>query len=241
MKLTPQERSARREAFRRMNLSGKAEYLFSYYKLPMVLLLIVLYVLGYGVYRARNRKEVLLYAGFCNVAVSGDLEHTLTEGFVINAGNNPQKQTVYVYPDLYLSEDPDPASHEYAYASRLKLQGAIHAKQLDLVLMNREAYDLLSKSGYLMELTPDIFPSDFEIDGCLTENKVVLQDNELAVLLGEEEEYREDSIVQTNGVDLSRIPLIQHADLTDTVYLGVLPNSPRLDAVTEYLAWLTSW
>ena len=238
MKLTAEERAARRDSFRRMNAAEKAEYIFAYYKLPIILLALLLYVLSYGTYRAVNRKEVLLYVGFCNVAVGDDLGKILTEEFVADTGRSPRKQEVCVYADLYLSKDPAPENREYAYASRLKVQGAIHAKQLDIVLMNREAYDLLSEIGYLMELTPAVLPADAEIQGLLTENKVVLEDNELALLLGEEEEYRENAVYQVNGINLSRTPLMQGANLTDTVFLGVMPNSPRLDAVTEYLAWL---
>ena len=36
----------------------------------------------------------------------------------------------------------------------MKLMGSVNAGRLDLVLMNREAYDMLSKSGYLLELAP---------------------------------------------------------------------------------------
>lgn len=35
----------------------------------------------------------------------------------------------------------------------MKLFAAINAKQLDLVLMNREAYDLCFQSGFLMDLS----------------------------------------------------------------------------------------
>lgn len=50
-------------------------------------------------------------------------------------------------------KDGAASDHEYAYASKMKLFAAINAKQLDLVLMNREAYDLCSQSGFLMDLS----------------------------------------------------------------------------------------
>ena len=242
MRLTAQERAARVQAFRRMNAAEKLEYIFSYYKLPIVLFLILLYIAGYGIFKTISRKEVLLYVGFCNVAVSEELELALTDGFVTDTGDSPQKKQVYAYPNLYLSENPDPAYHEYAYASRMKLQAAVHAKQLDVVLMNREAYDMLSGNGYLMELSSGVLPDALyrSLRDFLTENKVVLEDNELALALGEEEEYRETAVYQVNGIDLSQLPLIRTAELTDAVFLGILPNSPRLDTVTEYLVRLAS-
>ena len=41
-----------------------------------------------------------------------------------------------MYSALYLSDDPEAENHEYAYASQLKLMGAINAGSLDVVLMN---------------------------------------------------------------------------------------------------------
>ena len=38
--------------------------------------------------------------------------------------------------------------------TRMKLLGAVNAARLDLVLTNREGWDLLSRSGYLLELGP---------------------------------------------------------------------------------------
>lgn len=58
-----------------------------------------------------------------------------------------------MYSALYLSDDPEAENHEYAYASQLKLMGAINAGSLDVVLMNGEAYNILSQSGSLLELT----------------------------------------------------------------------------------------
>ena len=40
MQLSEKERAANRDAFRKMNLAQKAEYIFAYYKLPLVLLLV---------------------------------------------------------------------------------------------------------------------------------------------------------------------------------------------------------
>ena len=45
MKLTRQERAALRAAFQKMSLADKAEYIYSYYKLPILLGLIALFLL----------------------------------------------------------------------------------------------------------------------------------------------------------------------------------------------------
>ena len=199
MKLTAQERADNWKAFRRMSAAQKADYIFSYYKLPIVLGLLFAYVLCYGLYRHFTRKEVLLYVACANVAVSEETAEALSEGFVRHSGQDVRKCEVSLYQTLYLSENPTLANHEYAYASRLKLLAAIDAEQLDVVLMNQEAYDFLSEKEYLAEIA-----------------------------------------YQTNAVNVSRFPVFQNAGFTDAVFLGVIPNSPRMSAALEYLAYLES-
>ena len=242
MKLTPQERSARREAFRRMNAAQKVDYIFSYYKLPIVLTIVFIAVLCQGLYRHFSRKDVVLYLAYVNVSVSDDTAETLSDGFVRFSGLNTKKSEVYTYQSLYLSDDPSLANHEYAYASRLKILAAVNAAKMDVVLMNREAYDLLSGSGYLMEL-PDVLSQTSpelyqQIQNSLSQNRVILEDNSLELALGEAENYHVEEIYETNALDITRFPVFEGTDFTDSVYLGIFPNSPRMTAAVQYIAYL---
>ncbi len=194
MKLTAQERADRREAFRRMSAAQKADYIFSYYKLPIVLTLLFAYILCYGLYRHFSRKEVLLYVMCANVVISEDTAEALSEAFVRYSGKDVRKCEVSLYRNLYLSDNPTLANHQYAYASRLKLLAMIDAEQVDVILMNQEAYNFLAEKEYLA----------------------------------------------TNAVNVSRFPVFQNADFTDSVFLGVVPNSPRMASALEYIAYLES-
>ena len=199
MKLTAQERADRREAFRRMSAAQKADYIFSYYKLPIVLTLLFAYILCYGLYRHFSRKEVLLYVACANVVISEDTAEALSEAFVRDSGKDVRKCEVFLYRNLYLSDNPTLANHQYAYASRLKLLAMIDAEQIDVVLMNQEAYDFLAENEYLATVAHG-----------------------------------------TNAVNVSRFPVFQNADFTDSVFLGVIPNSPRMASALEYIAYLES-
>ena len=240
--LTEEEKAARRAAFKKMNLTEKAEYVFAYYKLPIVLVLLAVYIVSYAAHRNLTRKEELLFVGFCNAAVSEETERALTEGFVTYIGENPRKNEVCAYTGLYLSDDPTLADHEYAYASRLKLIAAVNAKQLDAVLMDASAYRVLSEDGFLAELTPSLFesiPGLWErVKPYLTENRVVLEDNQLDVALGKAETVQVTAEQQVNGIDLSESRLIQEAGLSGTVYFGLLPGSARQESAAAYAAYL---
>lgn len=239
MRLTASERAERREAFRRMGAAGKIDYILSYYKLPIVLTLLFAYVLCYGAYRHFSRKEVLLYVACANVALGEDTREALSGGFVRASGGDTRTQTVSLYRELYLSGNPALVNHEYAYASRLKLLAAIDARQLDLVLMNREAYDLLSEGGYLLELSSRL--DSESLRGFLTENSVILEDNSLDLALGEAETYQATTVREANALEVTQFPLFRHAGFTDSVFLGVVPGSPRMAAALDYIAYLYTW
>ena len=241
MKLSPQERAERRAAFRQMDARQKADYIFTYYKATILLGMILLVILCSTAHRQMTKKEAVLYVAFVNVSVGESLESTLTTQFIDWNGENARKKEVYLYRDLYLSDDASVANHEYAYASRMKLLGAINAKRLDIVLMNREGYDILSRSGYLLNLA-DWLSIDVELCRQLTpylsENEVVLEDNAIEYNLNEASSYQETTETVTNAIDVSPLPIFQDAGFADSVYLGIIANSTRSESALRYMAYL---
>ncbi len=241
MKLPDQEKAAQKAAFRAMSPAGKLDHIWTYYKWPILLGLIALLILGSTLHRQLTKKEPVLYAALANVAVGSDLESSLTAGFLEATDVDSRKAEVYLYRELYLSEDADQLNHEYAYASRMKLMGAIQSQKLDVLVMNREAYDLLSESGYLLELDALL-----EADPALAEqtapwliaNDVIVSDNGLDWTLGEAETHEVVTRSECNGIDLSELPLFQKAGFEEPVYLGVIANSPRLPAALQYVQYL---
>ena len=232
MKLSPEEKAARKAAFRAMSPAQKLDHVFTYYKWPILLALVALLVLGSAAHRALTRKEPALYLAFANVTVGDELEARLLASCPDGNGSGE----VYLYRDLYLSENADMLNHEYAYASRMKLMGAVTAGKLDLVLMNREAYDLLSQSGYLLELS-SVLPEAAR--PYLTENAVVLSDNAIEYQLGEAASHEVTMQTAANGLDVSAFPAFAAAGFSDAVYLGVIGNTPRLPACVRYIAALS--
>ncbi len=236
MKLTPQQRQQRRERFAGMSTKEKLEHIWLYYKAPILLAVIAILILGYTVSDVLSRKEPIVHVAFLNVSAGEDLESRLSEDFLTNGGYDTKKSEVLFYRDLYLSDSPTAADHEYAYTSKLKVMATIHSKQLDLVLMNQEAYDLCSASGYLLDLTT-LLPPDTPN---LTSNQVVLSDNAVEFNLGQAEEYLAETIIVPNALELTQLPLFRQAGFSGNVYLGIIANTPRLDACTDYIAYLLS-
>lgn len=241
MRLTKEERAARWAAFQKMSLSDKADYIYMYYRLPIAVGLVVLYLVCSTVYRQLTKKEVVLYSALINISVGDDLESQLSGDFISASGADPKKTEVYLYRRVYLSNDPSAEDHEYAYASKLKLMAAIGAKQLDVVLMNKEAYDIYSQNGYLLDFHSLLSQNDSLyrlLEPHLTANTVIIEDNAIEYALNEAKRYKAVTEEVTNGLDVSEFPMFQEAGFPDSVYLGVIANSPRSPAVIEYIEYL---
>ena len=244
MKLTKQEKAARRAAFQNMSLEKKLEHIRTYYLWAILLGLAALVILGSVVQRQLTKREPVLYLAAVNVAMGEELEDGLTGGFLRFIGADEKRQQVYLYRELYLSDNADTLDHQYAYASRMKLMGAVGAKQLDLVLMNRESYDLLSHSGYLTELSPALFADDAalyeQLSPYLTVNDVILSDNSIEYQLGEAATHEVETVPVQNALEVTDFLLFAQAGFTDPLYLGVIGNSPRLSDCVRYILYVAS-
>lgn len=234
MQRSPEEIAALRESFRKMDTAHKAEYIYMYYKWFILLGIVVLVILGNTLHRQLTKKNVTLYLGLANVSVGTELEQTITIDFVQWLGQNPKKNEVLAYKGLYLSSDASTEDHQYAYASKMKVMAAVNAQKLDLVLMNREAYDLLSQSGYLLPLTE--LPES--LTPYLMENEVILESNAIDVQLNTAEDYRIVTETVPNGLDVSEFPIFRDAGFDGVVYIGFLANIPHYDTAVSYLEYL---
>lgn len=241
MKLTDRERAENREALAGMTLPQRLDHIFEYYKFPLVLTLIAAVALGSVLYYRLTRKEALLYVGCANISVGETLDRELGEGFTKDIGKNPSKSEVRLYRNLYLSRDATVQNHEYAYASQLKVMAAMANGQLDVLLMNREAYDIMSAGGYLLPLEAALGADlDRRVADRLVRNTVILSDNAIEHRLDESIPYRAETEEVANALLISAFGLFARADFSGDVFLGVVGNSARMDAVRQYIDYVTS-
>ncbi|MDO4866055.1 MAG: hypothetical protein Q4C10_05820 [Clostridia bacterium] len=243
MRLTESERAENREALAAMSLPQKLDHLFEYYKFPLVLILIAVVGLGSVLYYRLTRKDALLYVAYANIAVGDTMDAALGQGFARESGANPARAEVKLYRNLYLSRDASVQNHEYAYASQLKVMAAMANGQLDVLLMNREAFDIMSTGGYLLPLEPFLAQDaalSARIADRLVENTVILEDNDIEHRLDESIPYQAVTEEVANGILLSAFPLFERADFSGDVYLGVVGNSARQDVALLYIDYLTA-
>ena len=230
-----------KKAFKEMTLKQKIAYIAEYYRLPLFTACVVLIVAITSVIHAVTKKQPVVYLAYTNAAVGDDLDQKLTSGFLDYIEADQKKFDVLVYRGLYLEEDADAENHRYVYASKMKIMGAISAKQMDLMLMNDSALAELSASGLLMDLTA-IKDTDPELYGKLEpyiqKNMVIIEDNAIEYKLNEADTYEAVTEDIPNSVNVTSFPVFREAGLDGTLQIGIIANSPRIEADLKYLAYL---
>ena len=197
----------------RLHGKQKIQYIWDYYKLPIVICLIFIYIIGYTLYGHFSEKDTLLCTGLVNVSAGGQLTDELNGGFLDFLGASPSKTELKLYAGLYLTDNPDDPNHEYTYASRIKIIASIDDEQLDVVLMDKEAFDAFSQSGYLCNIENLLHEAKPEAAAewkpYLTTNTVILEDNTEDMMLDESLSYQAVTEEFPMGLLLSQKGLIR--------------------------------
>lgn len=231
-----------KEKLKTLHGKQKLQYIWDYYKLPLIIIGIFLYIILYIIYIQVHHKDTILSIALVNVNAGEELTKDLSTRFLESQDINTKKNEVYLYSNLYLTNDETSSYHEYTYASRMKILAAINGKQMDIVLMDKEAFDAFSQNGYLYNLEDLLSKKDAKLyeklKPYLITNTSILEDNSIDLLFDESISYRAETENFSMGIDLSKSPIIQNAKFQDIVYLGVISNSPRQNEVISYLEYL---
>ncbi|MCI7099583.1 MAG: hypothetical protein MR966_11935 [Lachnospiraceae bacterium] len=237
------KKSQEQETFKALDGRQKLQYIWDYYKLPLAVLCIFLYIIGYSLYGHFTHKETLLCTALVNVSAGEALTEQLNTGFLDFTGADRKKEQLELYTGLYLTDDENSPYHEYTYASRMKILAAINNKELDVVLMNKEAFDSFSQNGYLCNLEELLAAEDTalynQLKPYLITNTIILEDNSVDTVLDPSVAYEAVTEEYPVGLDLSQTGRVSKAGFDDAVYLGIVSNSLRKDAAVNYIRYLT--
>lgn len=229
------------------NLKGlkgkkKIQYIWDYYKFPLVILVILLYIFVYILYNHFSYKNTVLYTALVNVNIGDNLTKELSDDFLDYINLNPSKNKLELYTGLYLTDDEQNLYHSYTYASRIKILAVINGELLDIVLMNKEAFDAFSQNGYLCDLDAFLSQADATLYHTVKSNLVtninILEDNSIERQLDSSIPYHAITEEHYYGIDLSSTNRICEAGFEEPVYFGIIANSPRKDHAIVYLRYL---
>ena len=134
------------------NLHGrkKLEYIWDYYKLPIITGIIIFYIVGYFSYKFITKKNTLLSVATVNIEFSPENSLKLSDEYLKHKNLSNKRYNIDFFNNL-MSEGNinDGTSYEYAYASSMKLLALMTDKALDVVIMDDRAYQTFSDNEYL--------------------------------------------------------------------------------------------
>lgn len=137
--------------FHEMNKKQKLAYIFDYYKLHILGVLILLYIIGYGIFRFSTRTEPILYVALVNVGGSIMEDGVLTDGYLSDRGTKSAREEVVLLGNLYLTSDATNEYYSFSQASEIKILGSIDTQKLDVVIANKEAFDAFKEQDFISE------------------------------------------------------------------------------------------
>lgn len=235
-----------KETFKQLSFSKKPQYIWDYYKLPILVSVFVLFMSGSICAKNMSSKKTAYTVALANVASISELLNTSDEAFLEQLQLNPDDYQIRILEGIYLTDDPKDTQAEYAWSSRIKLSALIEKQELDAILMNKQAFDVLSAGGFLMNLEEFLLNQDSELyeslADLLAENREITNLNSPDLLSGELENQIDPAnyefIEYPMAVNISSTPLLENLDLSGDIYLGLIQNSKNLE---NSLAYLKLW
>ena len=212
-----------KETFKQLSFSKKPQYIWDYYKLPILVSVFVLFMSGSICAKNMSSKKTAYTVALANVASISELLNTSDEAFLEQLQLNPDDYQIRILEGIYLTDDPKDTQAEYAWSSRIKLSALIEKQELEF---------LLNQDSELYESLADL----------LAENREITNLNSPDLLSGELENQIDPAnyefIEYPMAVNISSTPLLENLDLSGDIYLGLIQNSKNLE---NSLAYLKLW
>ena len=220
--------------------TAKIQYIWDYYKLPIFLICICVYVSGYLIWRNANVEHPQLYLAYVNLEIGETLDHHLTEEFIDYLHPEEKNCVVKAIRNLALTENLQKADGSYVYASQMKILAAIDNRQLDVVLMNQEAFDAFSQNGLLINI--ETFAKEqglTNLQPYFVDNIEILSDNATEVIVDPAAAYHSEITTYPMGIEITEFPFIKEAGFPDHVFLGIIANTERADNAASFVSYLS--
>ena len=208
-----------KEKFKTLSTKKKVEFIYDYYKLPIIAVLLGIIILSYTVYSIATKQDT-----YCNITYYGsnaDSEELSTIKDTLNEKilSDDKKSTIFI-ESIFVSPDSnygdDPASTQ-AFAVKLA------ANEIDILLINKNYFNYFASQDMLLDLNS--LPGFDSLN--LSENDLIMAKD----YSGNEKLY---------GIKINNLNLLKDAifDLDNTV-LAIAISSQRNEQVLQVLKELT--
>ena len=161
------------QIFKELKGKQKVQFIYDYYKIPILLALVALLLFLTTLHSVLTRKEEILTVALVNVRTPENAEHFLGEAYLQKNGYSTKRRTITLMDQLLVPSgaaravsanhaspgesssaqvpSPEETNPEYAYAAQMKLVATLSAKELDVLLPldhRRKYLDLTDKALY---------------------------------------------------------------------------------------------
>lgn len=169
-----------------------------------------------------SKKENRLGIAYINIASDETFVANQYSRYIKALDLNPKKETIELFTNLYLTEDTLNPFFKDAYISSLKITAAIEAKRIDMAIFNEEAFAIMTKSGYLLDLNEFIATSPLKEKKNLSDRLVSLaaEDNPKSI---------------ASGIDISEFMNTEDFNISNRVYLGIIANTGHPGEISDFL------
>ncbi len=161
----------------RQKLKGKSPkeklaYFWEYYKVPALIVLLVVIFGSDLIYNIVTKKAIVMEAAFVNMVTAEDFDSEQeAAGFVTWAGIDPKEYEAVFDTGIYIDYD---GGDEYTAVNIQKVMAMISARALDVILADDSYLEQTADEGYyadLSEVLPEELLAQFE-----AEDKVLYRD-----------------------------------------------------------------
>lgn len=212
-----------KEKWAKMNAKQRWSYFQTYYlKWVIAIILIIAALVSITVSVIKGKKTENLFEGaLVNTYISTEGENYLGDGYLEHLGTGKYRK-VYLNTAINISVDEDNLD-QYMYANRVKLMSLMAAKELDYMIVSKEALHNLEAGDTYADLTT-----------CLSE--------ELMEELSDYIEYAQHDETMEEYPAAIRITdsyLVKEYQLSPKdCYLVFISNSKRLDRAEDFVTYI---
>lgn len=130
--------------------SQKLEYIWDYYKLPILLFLFTLLFIGSFVHAKVTAKEYVLQGMFLNSVAEIDTAEQFKQDYLANCPIDPSEEDVFFDTSIYYSNDS--SADTTSYQSMQVISARIAAGEIDFMVAEDSILTNFSYNGYFYDL-----------------------------------------------------------------------------------------
>lgn len=131
----------------------KAEYIWDYYKIPIIVILVLIYLIINIVHSQLTAKDYVLQGLFLNTLTEAEAVQELEDGFLEAYPIDQDKEDVFLDTSIYYLPDSDQASLDTSYQAIQVLSVRVAAGEIDSMAAETEILTDFAYDGYFSDLS----------------------------------------------------------------------------------------